>query len=284
MPKGFAVRSASARKDLASALRDHTRSLTRPTAVQTRRSTEDEEAIEQLRLRLRQHPCHGCNDREEHARWAERYWRLRDHVDQEQDRIAERTHTVARQFDRVCEVLLTLGYLEGEGDRMRVTEAGRTLSGLYTEKDLLVAECVRGSVWSELPPAGLAAVCSGMLFESRQTDEAPRLPPGATRRAIDETTRVWADLHRLEREHRLHYIREPDWGLSDAVFRWANGARLGQVLTDSDLSAGDFVRWTKQVIDLLGQIADAAPDPLATTARDAAGLIDRGVIRYSTVP
>jgi Superfamily II RNA helicase len=79
-------------------------------------------------------------------------------------------------------------------------------------------------------------------------------------------------------------LREPDWGLVDVLFRWARGSSLTSVVTDSELSAGDFVRWTKQVIDLLGQIADAAPEPIAQHAREAAGLIDRGVIRYSSAP
>ncbi len=55
------------------------------------------------------------------------------------------------------------------------------------------------------------------------------------------------------------------------------------------MQAGDFVRWTKQVIDLLGQVADAAlraDDPEAQetgrTARAAADLLRRGVVAYSS--
>jgi ATP-dependent RNA helicase HelY len=35
-----------------------------------------------LRKRQRQHPCHDCPDRESHARWAERWWKLKRQVDQ----------------------------------------------------------------------------------------------------------------------------------------------------------------------------------------------------------
>ena len=31
---------------------------------------------------MKQHPCHACNDREAHARWAERWWRLKRETDQ----------------------------------------------------------------------------------------------------------------------------------------------------------------------------------------------------------
>ena len=54
------------------------------------------------------------------------------------------------------------------------------------------------------------------------------------------------------------------------------------MLGAADLAAGDFVRWMKQLLDLAGQIADAAGDsPLRETARDAVRRIRRGVVAYS---
>ena len=40
------------------------------------------ELASDLRRALERHPCHGCKDREHHARWAERWWKLRREVDQ----------------------------------------------------------------------------------------------------------------------------------------------------------------------------------------------------------
>ena len=41
------------------------------------------------------------------------------------------------------------------------------------------------------------------------------------------------------------------------------------MLSVIELAAGDFVRWMKQLLDLAGQVADAAGDgPLRETARD----------------
>ena len=62
-------------------------------------------------------------------------------------RVAGRTHVIARTFDRVCAVLDELGYTEGD----TLTAEGRRLAGLYTELDLLVAECLRrglGTSWT----------------------------------------------------------------------------------------------------------------------------------------
>ncbi|WP_336275829.1 hypothetical protein [Nocardioides sp. B-3] len=49
------------------------------------------------------------------------------------------------------------------------------------------------------------------------------------------------------------------------------------VLGATDLAAGDFVRWMKQLLDLAGRVADAAGDtPLRKTARDAVHALKRG--------
>ena len=70
-------------------------------------------------------------------------------------------------------------------------------------------------------------------------------------------TRLWGQLDDVEDQHRLDVLREPDVGFAWAAHRWAAGARLETVLKETDLSPGDFVRWTKQVIDLLDQVSQA---------------------------
>ena len=56
------------------------------------------------------------------------------------------------------------------------------------------------------------------------------------------------------------------------------------VLRGGELAAGDFVRWCKQVIDVLDQIAQAAPQPaLRRTASAAVKAVRRGVVAYSSV-
>jgi ATP-dependent RNA helicase HelY len=93
------------------------------------------------------------------------------------------------------------------------------------------------------------------------------------------------DISALERDHRLSARREADAGFAWAAFRWASGHRLEAVLTDTDLAAGDFVRLCKQLIDLLGQVANASAtssmegdEQVTTAARTAVGAIRRGVV------
>ena len=89
---------------------------------------------------------------------------------------------------------------------------------------------------------------------------------------------------RLESAHRLEATGQLDHGLVAAVHRWAVGRSLDAVLRGSEIAAGDFVRWCKQVIDVLDQVATAAPTPgVRRTAHQAIEKLRRGVVAYSSV-
>ena len=94
-------------------------------------------------------------------------------------RVEERTNTVARQFDRVCEVLTELGYLDGDTGEVRVTERGQRLMRLYSDLDLVTAEALRTGVFDELPDLGRRrrAVGAGVRGPSARR----RRPAGARR-------------------------------------------------------------------------------------------------------
>jgi len=102
------------------------------------------------------------------------------------------------------------------------------------------------------------------------------------RDVIKEMVKLWGQLDALEREHHLDFLRQPDAGFAWAAYRWAEGDELDDVLNVVELAAGDFVRWMKQLLDLAGQVADAAGDgPLRETARDVVRAVRRGVVAYS---
>ncbi|RNL79346.1 DEAD/DEAH box helicase [Nocardioides marmorisolisilvae] len=286
IPKTFNGRNPQSRRDLASALRSRTHNFTPPPP--SRRgatgtpSGEGSAKIEELRQRLRDHPCHSCPEREDHARWMERWYKLDRDAKTLRRRIEQRTNTIARQFDRICEVLTALEYLDGD----TVTKRGKALMRIYNELDLLTAESLRAGLWKDLDPSQLAAVLSTLVFESRKADDtaAPRIPGSKVRDVLKEMTSLWSDLDALEREHKLEQLREPDFGFAWAAFRWAEGDDLDEVLDATGLAAGDFVRWVKQLLDLAGQIGDAAGDPvLRDNAREATERLRRGVVAYSSV-
>ena len=283
VPKNFSAKDASMRRDLARKAVSVAEDADHHTPIHANTNNDE---VSELRARLRAHPCHGCQDREAHARWAERYFRAQRQISDLERRIATRTHSIARQFDRVCETLVDLGYLEGQGDDLQITESGRMLGGLYSESDLLIAQCLKADDWNNLQPHELAAVVACVVYQSRRSegDIRPAVPGGPIETAVDELFRTWAKLSDVERAHKLTPGPEPDAGLAWAIYRWAKGASLLTILTSNDVSAGDFVRWTRQVIDVLGQIQQAATEPaLRDIADRAASAIDRGVVGYAPV-
>jgi ATP-dependent RNA helicase HelY len=246
-----------------------------------------DERLQRLRAALRAHPCHSCPEREEHARWGERLTRLeRENADLRR-RIEGRTGSLGRRFDRICSLLEHRGYLDGD----RATPPGRQLARIWSEADLLVAECLRAGVWDALAPAELAAVVSSTVYEARREQIlVERMPTARVGAAIDTTHRVWAELSAAESELGLPPSREPELGFVWSSYRWARGEPLVAALdaaerSGAQLSVGDFIRWCKQLLDLLDQLAGPAGAggsfPVAGTARVAASLVRRGVVAQS---
>jgi ATP-dependent RNA helicase HelY len=299
VPKNFNHRSPHARRDLAATLRNaRMENDLGARRTRGRSAAADDPVLADLRHAMRAHPVHSLPDREERVRAADRWLReLRD-AERLHAEMAERTGSLTRQFDRTCDVLEELGYLLPEvelpadvpedgvppEDSPVVTDAGRRLSRIWSETDLLTAECVRAGAFRGLTPAELAACVSALVFEARREGPGqPSVPAGKVAGALAEMRRVHARLADVEREHEVPVTRDLDLGFVWAAFRWADGQTLDRVLAGAEqagteLSGGDFVRWARQLIDLLDQLAKVADEPLAGTARAAVGRVRRGVV------
>ncbi|EUA42177.1 DSHCT domain protein [Mycobacterium xenopi 4042] len=127
-----------------------------------------------LREQLRRHPAHHAPDREAQLRVAERYLRIERDNAALQQKVAAATNSLARTFDRIVGLLTERGFIRMLNGDPQVTEDGRLLARIYSESDLLVAECLRTGVWTGLRPAELAAVLSAVLYESRGSEGAGR--------------------------------------------------------------------------------------------------------------
>ena len=293
LPKRVEHRQPRVRRDLASALRSAAVGLSTP-GDRRGKGTEggdlDPELVS-LREQLHRHPVHHEADREARVRVAERYLRIERDNAALQQKVAAATNSLARTFDRIVGLLTERRFIAVTDDNPAVTDEGRLLARIYCESDLLVAECLRTDAWTDLREAELAAVLSAMLYESRGKDGAgpPRtaeLPTARLRQALTRTRRLSAELRADEHRHRITPSREPDDGFVAAIYRWASSGDLVTALAAADadgrgsaLSPGDFVRWCRQVLDLLDQVRNAAPQPeLRATAKRAIDAIRRGVV------
>ncbi|WP_346773395.1 helicase-related protein, partial [Leucobacter chromiireducens] len=263
----------------------------------------DRAVVEQAReLRAAQDSLAGYDAAVQRARgsdkqrWEDRARKLRRKIERGRRQVAARTGTIARTFDRVVELLLNLGYLERVAGEPQVTLPGELLRRIYGDRDLLVAECLRSDAFRGLDAAGLAAMCCVLSYEPRRDDEgSPRLPGGAAfSAALDRVLDTWVELDDLAERLRLPRSEMPHAGLAGTMHAWASGRPIERVLEESGIGAGDFVRWAKQTIDLLDQVAQACETAvrvgldedrlgeLAKLAREAKRGVRRGIVEASS--
>ncbi|MGI5952534.1 MAG: DEAD/DEAH box helicase [Brooklawnia sp.] len=281
LPKKFNQHSAADRRRLANSLAGRIETLgERPIrAPKPRPDLELTQQIAELRAEMKAHPCHDCPDREVHARAAEQALRLGREHNQLRARASARSKSIATQFDRICAVLGALGYLDGEV----VTQDGAMLARIYNELDLVVAEVIRAGVLDDLDVPQLAAVLSSLVYESRPAagGRVTRMPDRESEIAQSALRRVWIELGKVERDNRVERSPAPDIGFAEAAYAWAAGASLATVLQQSELPAGDFVRWVRQVVDLAGQIAQApGVGVLARSCRQLVGAMRRDIVAF----
>lgn len=281
LPGKFDSRNVKSKKWVSEKLNKFARNI--PDLPKSRDHVVDEDVeLTRLRKALRAHPCHGCDDREVHARWYDREHLSKREISKLQDQISAKTSSISREFDRICQVLEKLEYLEKSEDGYKVTEFGTILGRIYSELDLLAAQCIKRELFKDLSARELASAASILVYESRKDDvEPPVLPDGELGIVIDQMFDFWGEIKDIEAASRLNYLREADAGFIWPTLKWAKGQPLNKVLKNSDLEPGDFVRWTKQVIDILGQLASASNDvKFSSGCHGAKSLVSRGVVAW----
>ena len=182
-------------------------------------------------------------------------------------------------------MLSAYGYVEL--DAWKLTEAGEMLARTFHECDLLVAEIVRAGLLDGIGPADLAALVSVVVYEHRSPEPPPpvvllerdprRDGPGSRRSARSCGPR--------SARSGLAEHRAPDPTFAAVAHAWVAGEGFAEVITDEELTGGDFVRAIKQLIDILRQLAIVAPSATpAARAAAAAQAAFRGVVADSSAP
>lgn len=282
VPRG-GLRRAKDRQYLARELRDF-RANPSPRDAHGSDSPEALELLNraaELEKQLRKHPVHSCPDRDIHAALGHQYVRAVRKRDDLAERIAGRTARIVSEFDQVCLVLRSLGFLEGD----RVTKRGAMLRRIYGERDLVIAQAINEGIWDELTPAEFAAIISTVVYEPRAEStsgsESASLPTSLLRNAWTATQTIGSQIKQAEQEAHLDRTSELSADLVAMTYRWARGASLAKVLDGSDMSGGDFVRWMRQILDMLQQIRRVEGSPLKDSASAAYDAVLRGVVAWT---
>ncbi|EFK53971.1 RNA helicase [Corynebacterium genitalium ATCC 33030] len=241
----------------------------------------------ELRDAIRSHPVHSwpAAQREQLARLGDELVREERSLERAQKSVDKQTDTLGRMFERIIGLLTEMDYVELVDGEPTVTDEGERLARIHNPSDLLVAQCLKRGIWDDLDPAELAGVVSMCVFENRKSTGG--YPEAATDRmadAMNDTVRIHGELASDEQRHRLPPTGIPDPGFALSMHQWTAGAPLGYALaaaaeSGAELTPGDFVRWSRQVIDLLEQIVQTGYSAdIKHSARRAVDAIRRGVV------
>jgi ATP-dependent RNA helicase HelY len=231
----------------------------------------------------RHHPVEDDPDLGERLRAADDADRVRGEIAALRRKVEHRDASLGREFDAVLDILGERGYVDLPG--WRLSSSGRRLSRIFHESDLLIAETTAAGLFDGLDPASLAAIVSCFVYEHRSPDDPPLpwFPSDDVRDRWQAVERLSEELRRDERRRGLSEHRPPDAGFVAIAYAWAAGESFAEIVTEEDLTGGDFVRTTKQLVDLLQQIATVASPDTAATARRAAEAVRRDVVADTSV-
>jgi ATP-dependent RNA helicase HelY len=205
-----------------------------------------------------------------------------DRIDSEirlmESRIDKSVQSVSAKFDDLVGLMERRGYVAN----WRLTDQGRSLSRIFHELDLVIAESLSDGLFDGLTPAELASLLSVFVYEFRRAEEPPK--PRVPKSLQAHWKAIQLLSNKITEDEKIAGItphRALDAGLMEITYDWASGGDLIDILND-DLTAGDFVRTMKQLIDLLRQISlIAANTETVACAEQSATALLWGVVSAS---
>ena len=197
-----------------------------------------------------------------------------------EEQLAHQSDELGHRLSSTMAVLTELGHFVGE----QPTAGGELLARIYHESDVLITEALVAGVLDNLDEAQIAATVCTITYEHRSPEPQPRpwYPDATVRRAVGTLDDITRRINSIEARHALAATRSPDPTFVPFVHGWVLGVPLDDLLADSEVAAGDFVRILRQLIDLLRQIAKVGPSStVRAAARSASRRCDRGLVAAS---
>jgi ATP-dependent RNA helicase HelY len=228
-----------------------------------------------------EHPVVGDPDLKFRLIAAESAERIDRELRQLEKRVSNSTQSVSNKFDELVKLLTEWGFV----DEWSLTQRGQMLSHIFHESDLLIANCVSEGIFDGLSAPNMAAMASVFVFQARGGEEsiATHFPNHELKTRWKSAAKLSQRLAVAETNHGLVVHRGPEAGFMGAALDWASGTPLVDVLEEDELTAGDFVRTIKQLIDLLRQLSTVLFEEADRNAASAAAeMCFRGVVAASS--
>ena len=207
--------------------------------------------------------------------------RISKELAQLEKRVSTSVQSVSKKFEDLTDLLEQWGYV----DDWKLTKKGVRLGRIFHESDLLIAECLSEGVFDDLDHYELASLTSVFVYEDRKREALERIHFPNSK--LDDR---WAKIEQISRKLSAQEVqygllphRFPDPGFMCTAYDWAHGTSLFDILDEDDVTAGDFVRTMKQLIDLLRQFSTIDDETVSSTISGlAAKSLFTGVVAASS--
>lgn len=207
--------------------------------------------------------------------------RIAKELAQLEKRVSTSAQSVSKKFEDLTDLLEQWGYV----DDWKLTKKGVRLGRIFHESDLLIAECLSEGVFDDLDHYELASLTSVFVYEDRKREALERIHFPNSK--LDDR---WAKIEQISRKLSAQEVqygllphRFPDPGFMCTAYDWAHGTSLFDILDEDDVTAGDFVRTMKQLIDLLRQFSTIDDETISSTISGlAAKSLFTGVVAASS--
>lgn len=220
----------------------------------------------------------GCPDLDTHLQWLARADRVRRDIALLERRLSRRADLdIVADFRRHRRVLDKLGYVDG----WEILEPGESLRRVYNQRDILLAETIRAGLFDSLDTSAFAAAATVFTYETRGADVPPYPTADFAEGFLDGVESIRERIAAVEDEAGVDPQEGVDPGFIDPMYAWASGHDIADIFEDES-NAGDFVRSTRQLVDLLRQLRDGFPE-LASHAAKAIAAIDRGIVQLGGI-
>ena len=242
---------------------------------------ELENAISDLRKNIRKHSCHQCPELHNHLRVAESINRHQKNLESMDKIYRNSVFNISNKCDETINILKHFEFLQENDRKLLLKPKAKYLKKIHSEMDLIIIETILSGILNNLSPENLAAILSGFIFTPRKDEiEIPHNLPNELTRIAESIFHLAEEIILVERKYKIDNSRNPHFGIALQILKWGKGETLQKVLKNTEIAPGDFIRTTKQLIDLLRQIARLKIDKVSEIAIQSIALIDKGVVSY----
>ncbi len=168
-------------------------------------------------------------------------------------------------------LLKRMGYIEGRD----LTSKGAFSSGIHGY-ELILGEYFEAVDPEEMTVTALGVIALAAVYEpKKERDRA--VVPHTLKRLARVGREVCAGIHDAEKEYGIRPLsKQFEFHLSVSLLDWMNGRPFSEVVSESGVDEGEFIRYLRMTVQVLRELsASSISKPLKQSVREAIERINR---------